>query len=598
MPELRHVDKDVWLGIEVCCTIVFTVEYVVRLLVCTAGPEETTVYRFIKTPMNVCDLGAILPFYVSLLMSSLKIAKALGILRTVRLIRLFRIFKLGRYSSGLQLMAQALTNSSQALWVLGFFLFIGIVLFSSAIYYVEKMGCPERDALVEMQLNDGSNRTEWDLYVSECRSSSNGMSESHGLCCDEHGSPLDFPSIIEAFWWATVTMTTVGFGEVYPRTEVGRMVATATMLSGILLIALPVAIIGRKFQEAYDEHQAALQGFCDTPRTQSFSESRGSDRSPGTPVQRGVIRRGSGGNIRCSASTSTLVRQQKQQMAQQKSRDVPEGPTLSEMGRRLRLMKLPDGRMTQQAHDLAEELAEAADVQKEINSMQAFEASRQAEVVEQFDNLLKRLCDLQTGGAALARLTKSGLGGLAGLGLAKASPDKKSKERVWSSGLGPLAELAESTESHVPKEAEKPVCHSARSGTSNRSLNTEVLETAEHPCAVSRQEDEAVLPGSTPPQHSHPSPPNEGAAPHHDGRPRTSGSAPLYDSRPRTSGSPTPDHRSRPVTAASIIGVTPRMEPPSRGSSSENSLRAAPVSEPASPTSPQTHSPQTHDTLR
>merc|ERR1719159_2080205 len=107
------------------------------------------------------------------------------------------------------------------------------------------MACPDPDDLkAQPDLHSpASNDTEWDRYVRDCRVSKSGKHPTHGLCCDEYASPLDFPSIPEAFWWSTVTMTTVGFGEVYPRTFGGRLVATLTMLSGILLIALPVAII-------------------------------------------------------------------------------------------------------------------------------------------------------------------------------------------------------------------------------------------------------------------------------------------------------------------------------------------------------------------
>merc|ERR1719191_500582 len=217
--------------------------------VCSVG--DLTVWQFIKTPSNIFDILAIMPFYLQAIMDlasgggGADNTAGLRVLRAVRLIRLFRIFKLGRYSSGMQLMAEAVRNSFQALWVLCFFLAIGVVLFSSALYYTERLSCPTSKDLTPDQLT---------LYQQECRDSSDGWDKTLGsLCCDEHDSPLDFPSIIEAFWWAIVTMTTCGFGDISPKTTQGKIIGTVTMLSGILLIALPVAIVGRKFQEVYDE---------------------------------------------------------------------------------------------------------------------------------------------------------------------------------------------------------------------------------------------------------------------------------------------------------------------------------------------------------
>merc|ERR1719321_2253620 len=63
-----------------------------------------------------------------------------------------------------------------------------------------------------------------------------------------------FPSIPGSFWWALVTMTTVGYGDRYPKSYEGKLVASVTMIFGILLIALPMAIVGNKFQEVYLEN--------------------------------------------------------------------------------------------------------------------------------------------------------------------------------------------------------------------------------------------------------------------------------------------------------------------------------------------------------
>jgi len=344
MPELDSVPHYVWSLVEVFCTVVFTLEYSLRLIVC--GVVGTTVWRFLRTPMNLVDLAAILPFYLWLGMQHIQITKALGILRTVRLVRLFRVFKLGRYSSGLQLMTVALKNSSHALWVLSFFLGMGVVLFSSAVYYVEKMGCPDRGGLALNRLGDGTNRTQLDHYVQECQLRPS-RANAYGICCNEYDSPLDFPTIVEAFWWSIVTTTTVGFGDVRPRTALGKAVGTATMLSGILLIALPVAIIGRKFQEAYA----------------SFLE-RQSLAHGGDGVSR-AAQHEAGGQL-----------------------------SMAEMGRRLKLMRLPEAGLAVLARELAEELEEVGAVQREVVSMQAFEQARQLQAVEHFGVVVSQLCHL------------------------------------------------------------------------------------------------------------------------------------------------------------------------------------------------------------
>mmetsp|Transcript_6447 Transcript_6447/g.15658 ORF Transcript_6447/g.15658 Transcript_6447/m.15658 type:complete len:582 (-) Transcript_6447:24-1769(-) len=345
MPELRHVPAENWLRIEVVCNSVFTVEYITRLCVC--GVAGQSVMSFVTAPMNVCDLCAIMPFYLNLAISRLSWARALGVIRTVRLVRLFRIFKLGRYSSGLQLMGEAIRNSAQALWVLGFFLAVGVLLFSSAIYHVEKFGCPRQDELAKELAPycvEGGGCTKLDDYREQCRSqASTGMTE-YGLCCDDAETPLDFCSILEAFWWVLVTMTTVGYGDAYPRTVLGRVVGTVTMLSGILLIALPVAVIGRKFQEAYERNLDRQAGRA----------PRGFEREDNHGAHVG-------------------------------------GVNYAEMGRRLRMMKVPDAAFGQDATKLAEDLDELANVQTEIIALQSFESAKRTEVLEEFESILAEL---------------------------------------------------------------------------------------------------------------------------------------------------------------------------------------------------------------
>ena len=149
-------EKDVWFVIEILCISWFTLEYVVRLL---SSPQKLV---FIRTFLNIIDLVAILPYYITLPMNEARVT-SLAVLRVIRLVRVFRIFKLSRHSKGLQVLGYTLRSSSRELAMLIFFLLIGVVLFASAVFYAE-----------------------------------------------QDNKESAFSSIPDAFWWAVVTMTTVG----------------------------------------------------------------------------------------------------------------------------------------------------------------------------------------------------------------------------------------------------------------------------------------------------------------------------------------------------------------------------------------------------
>lgn len=127
-----------------------------------------------------------------------------AILRVIRLVRVFRIFKLSRHSKGLQILGMTLKASLRELGLLMFFLLIGVILFSSAIYYAEA----------------GSERS----Y---------------------------FKSIPDAFWWAVVTMTTVGYGDMVPHDFWGKIVGSLCAIAGVLTLSLPVPVIVSNFNYFY-----------------------------------------------------------------------------------------------------------------------------------------------------------------------------------------------------------------------------------------------------------------------------------------------------------------------------------------------------------
>ena len=190
--------------IETACIIWFTSELLVRFASC---PEK---FGFFKNIMNVIDIVAIIPYFITLgtviadESKSSNQAMSLAILRVIRLVRVFRIFKLSRHSKGLQILGQTLKASMRELGLLIFFLFIGVILFSSAVYFAEA-----------------------------------DSQDSH------------FRSIPDAFWWAVVTMTTVGYGDMRPIGVWGKLVGSLCAIAGVLTIALPVPVIVSNFNYFY-----------------------------------------------------------------------------------------------------------------------------------------------------------------------------------------------------------------------------------------------------------------------------------------------------------------------------------------------------------
>ncbi|KAM6437064.1 potassium voltage-gated channel subfamily A member 1 [Liasis olivaceus] len=209
---------DPFFVVETLCIIWFSFELVVRFIACPSKAE------FFKNIMNFIDVVAIIPYFITLGTEMAERegppkgeqATSLAILRVIRLVRVFRIFKLSRHSKGLQILGQTLKASMRELGLLIFFLFIGVILFSSAVYFAE---------------------------------------------AEESGTFFD--SIPDAFWWAVVSMTTVGYGDMYPVTIGGKIVGSLCAIAGVLTIALPVPVIVSNFnyfyhRETEGEEQAQL----------------------------------------------------------------------------------------------------------------------------------------------------------------------------------------------------------------------------------------------------------------------------------------------------------------------------------------------------
>ena len=185
---------------EIISVVVFTLEYVGRIWTCTLiecyrHPIKGRI-QFILSPIGLIDLLAILPFYLPFIMSLDG-----RILRLLRLFRLVRIFKMGRYSTAFQMIENVLNRRKEELLVTLTIVLLVLILASSLMYYVEHEVQPEA-----------------------------------------------FSSIPATMWWGVATLTTVGYGDVYPITSIGRVLGAFIAIMGVGIFALPAGIIASGFE--------------------------------------------------------------------------------------------------------------------------------------------------------------------------------------------------------------------------------------------------------------------------------------------------------------------------------------------------------------
>ena len=173
-------------------TILFTIEYGLRLI---CVPRA---WRYARSFFGVVDLLAILPTYLSLLIPG---AQSLLVIRALRLLRIFRVFKLARFLGEATLLSEALRSSRHKVTVFIGTVFILVTILGSAMYLIE-------------------------------------------------GEASGFTSIPRGVYWAVVTMTTVGYGDLAPQTVAGQTLAAAIMILGYSIIAVPTGIVTSEILEA------------------------------------------------------------------------------------------------------------------------------------------------------------------------------------------------------------------------------------------------------------------------------------------------------------------------------------------------------------
>lgn len=247
--------KSLWEALETFFVLNFTLEFACRLS-CT--PDY---HAFVQTLMNWIDLIAILPYWIDIfvmLVSGEKGLPNISFIRILRLGRCFRLVKLGRYSPGLVLVQSAIVNSMDALQLFMFLLVLVTVICSSAMYFMERgeYTPPANGTCAgtyyRSYLNGYRESFMPELFDPDCWTKENASSLRH--LCEKKPSP--FQSIPHTFWWSIVTLTTVGYGEQVPITYTGQFMGAVTVISGTIVLALPLSIISTSFIEARDKQNA------------------------------------------------------------------------------------------------------------------------------------------------------------------------------------------------------------------------------------------------------------------------------------------------------------------------------------------------------
>jgi hypothetical protein len=249
--ELMGAEEDAFRLIETICVSIFSADYFGRLLTVTSVPnayESARIARlgpaggvleypkdlkgwwallkgnakkvvlFMLSPLNVVDLAAIAPFYIAL--AGVSMQNGTAIVRVVRLARVIRLLRLTKGMEGISVLSATMANSAEALSFLTFFLLLAVILFGSIVFFCEE-GVYDADTGLWMRPTIDGTGTE--------------------------SSP--FLSIPHSLWYTLVTMTTVGYGDLVPTSPAGKVVGAASIMIGILVLALPITVVGGAFTD-------------------------------------------------------------------------------------------------------------------------------------------------------------------------------------------------------------------------------------------------------------------------------------------------------------------------------------------------------------
>ncbi|KAL4629931.1 potassium voltage-gated channel subfamily G member 2 [Arapaima gigas] len=229
--------------LETVCVAWFSLEFLLRFI------QTQSKCLFLRTPLNIIDVVAILPYYITLIVDSLSagerpagsgnnyLEKVGLVLRVLRALRIFYVMRLARHSLGLQTLGLTVRRCTREFGLLLLFLCVAMALFSPLVFLAES----------------------------------------------EMGAKQEFTSIPGSYWWAVISMTTVGYGDMVPRSIPGQVVALSSILSGILLMAFPVTSIFHTFSRSYLElKEEQSRSSRQKPDSQDSTKSQNSEDSQET----------------------------------------------------------------------------------------------------------------------------------------------------------------------------------------------------------------------------------------------------------------------------------------------------------------------------
>jgi potassium voltage-gated channel Shaw-related subfamily C protein len=191
---------------ENVCNVWFTFELAIRFLV---SPKKL---KFFKIVANVIDVISTMSFYLDTLMNKLEIDQE--VLEFLYIIRIMRLYKLTKHSTGLRILLKSFSASAKELFLLIFLIVLGIVIFASLMFFAE---------------------------------------------LTEYNPDNHFDSIPNGVYWAVVTITSVGPGDMVPNTRAGMVVGSLCALSGVIVLALPAPIIVANFTLFYSHTQVTYK---------------------------------------------------------------------------------------------------------------------------------------------------------------------------------------------------------------------------------------------------------------------------------------------------------------------------------------------------